>query len=49
MNGIMQTAASTRWAGFHGLLGHIDFVGNKKKYDPTANTCAAASSQQSVQ
>jgi hypothetical protein len=32
----MQTAASTRWAGFHGLLGHIDFVGNKKKCGPSS-------------
>jgi hypothetical protein len=31
----MQTTANTRWAGFHGLLGHIDFVRNKKKYGPS--------------
>jgi hypothetical protein len=45
----MQPATNTRWAGFHDLFGHIDFVGNKKKYGSIANTCAAASSPRSVQ
>jgi hypothetical protein len=30
MNGIMQTAASTRWAGFHGLLAILTSLATKR-------------------